>query len=144
MSQQDVHKKKMRMLLWMILPKTLKHCFTEMQPVRPHTPPEFPWSTLELRAALQKLRRNKSPNEYGLVAEFLKKRHNGLSHCFACSMQCGIGDWRCPRNLAKNYVHHATKSYIRVATRRFPACCFLAAALQHICLYDPWTDRKTT
>ena len=41
------------------------------QPVRPHTPTELPWSTFELRAALQKLRRNKSPDEHGLSQYFV-------------------------------------------------------------------------
>ena len=29
-----------------------------------------------------------------------KGQHKGLSHCFACSIQCDIGDWCCPRKLA--------------------------------------------
>ena len=64
------------------------------QPVRPHTPPELPWSTLELRAALQKLRRNKSPDEHGLVAELLKDStrdcHIVLLAAFNAILEIGV------------------------------------------------------
>ena len=42
-------------------------------------------------------------------------QHNGLSHCFACSIQCDIGHWRCPRDLATNYFHLSlSRSPVRV------------------------------
>ena len=70
------------------------------QPVRPHTPTELPWSTLELRAALQKLRRNKSPDEHGLVAELLKYSttdcHTVLLAAFNAILETGVvpGTWQ--------------------------------------------------
>ena len=70
------------------------------QPVRPHTPTELPWSTLELRAALQKLRRNKSPDEHGLVAELLKHSttdcHIVLLAAFNAILETGVvpGTWQ--------------------------------------------------
>ena len=64
------------------------------QPVRPHTPAELPWSTLELRAALQKLPRNKSPDEHGLVAELLKYSttdcHTVLLAAFNAILETGV------------------------------------------------------
>ena len=70
------------------------------QPVLPHTPTELPWSTLELPAALQKLRRNKSPDEHGLVAELLKYSttdcHTVLLAAFNAILETGVvpGTWQ--------------------------------------------------
>ena len=70
------------------------------QPVRPHTPTELPWSTFELRAALQKLQRNKSPDEHGLVAELLKYSttdcHTVLFAAFTAILETGVvpGTWQ--------------------------------------------------
>ena len=124
---KDVHIRNARMLLWMILPKTLQRCFTESAHTRPQNCHGRPWN-----CERPCRRRNKSPDEHGLLAELLKYSttdcHTVLLAAFNAILETGV----VPETWQK-IIFTVLPKFKRALQRAVPACCFFAAALQDIC-----------